>query len=103
MLDGELNMSPSCMNRDEGSSASGLTSTPSGRGHRRDLPRAVAQFRFYGELNEFLAADRRGPVIDSMTSSSPQDAPREMEFRYNRFRFNIPSSLSCRAIEYTSA
>jgi uncharacterized protein len=31
-------------------------------------------------------------VIFSMTSSSPQDAPRGMEFLYNRFRFNVATS-----------
>jgi uncharacterized protein len=27
-----------------------------------------------------------------MTSSSPEDAPRGMEFLYNRFRFNVATS-----------
>ncbi len=31
-------------------------------------------------------------VIYSMTSSSPGDAPRGMEFLYNRFRFNVATS-----------
>ena len=31
-------------------------------------------------------------VIYSMTSSSPEDAPRGMEFLYNRFRFNVATS-----------
>jgi len=31
-------------------------------------------------------------VIYSMTSSSPADAPRGMEFLYNRFRFNVATS-----------
>ena len=31
-------------------------------------------------------------VIYSMTSSSPDDAPRGMEFLYNRFRFNVATS-----------
>ena len=31
-------------------------------------------------------------VIYSMTSSSPVDAPRGMEFLYNRFRFNVATS-----------
>ena len=31
-------------------------------------------------------------VIFSMTSSSPEDAPRGMEFLYNRFRFNVATS-----------
>lgn len=31
-------------------------------------------------------------VIDSMTSSSPEDAPRGMEFLYNRFWFNVATS-----------
>ena len=31
-------------------------------------------------------------VVYSMTSSSPEDAPRGMEFLYNRFRFNVATS-----------
>ena len=31
-------------------------------------------------------------VIYSMTSSTPEDAPRGMEFLYNRFRFNVATS-----------
>ncbi|MCY4583592.1 MAG: C-terminal helicase domain-containing protein [Chloroflexi bacterium] len=31
-------------------------------------------------------------VLYSMTSSSPEDAPRGMEFLYNRFRFNVATS-----------
>lgn len=31
-------------------------------------------------------------VIYSMTSSSPEDAPRGMEFLYNRHRFNVATS-----------
>ena len=31
-------------------------------------------------------------MIYSMTSSSPEDAPRGMEFLYNRFRFNVATS-----------
>lgn len=31
-------------------------------------------------------------VIYSMTSSSPEDAPRGMEFLYNRNRFNVATS-----------
>ena len=31
-------------------------------------------------------------VIYWMTSSSPDDAPRGMEFLYNRFRFNVATS-----------
>ena len=31
-------------------------------------------------------------VIYAMTSSSPEDAPRGMEFLYNRFRFNVATS-----------
>ena len=31
-------------------------------------------------------------VIYSMTSSSPEDAPRGMEFLYNSFRFNVATS-----------
>ena len=31
-------------------------------------------------------------VVYLMTSSSPEDAPRRMEFLYNRFRFNVATS-----------
>lgn len=31
-------------------------------------------------------------VIYSMTSSNPDEAPRGMEFLYNRFRFNVATS-----------
>ena len=33
-------------------------------------------------------------VVYSMTSSSPDDAPRGMEFLYNRFRFNVATSCA---------
>jgi uncharacterized protein len=47
-----------------------------------------------GESEMLIVAPYNAHVIYSMTSSSPEDAPRGMEFLYNPNRFNVATSRS---------